>query len=330
MSTNFSKNILFTGAGFTKNFGGFLAKEMWSKIFNNPIVQTFPRIKKLLMDDFDYESIYHRILNENYSEDEKNVISDAILEAYRSLDNICSDWLFRNDAPNPVNIYGVNKLIERFAKGVNNKGFFFTLNQDLFVERHFNSSSSGLILPGVRKIPDAHKTIIKLPIENKDFINLPTESELESSATIFHSATIHYLKLHGSYGWISSKGLNRYVIAKDKEDQIASEPLLSWYFNIFRDVLTNPNLKLLIIGYGFRDAHINEIFARSIKEFDLKLYVISPSDQSNFIDSIRSVKFGDTLLHGLSGYFPYKLLEIFPADQSDSHAWEELIRCYFA
>jgi hypothetical protein len=31
-----SEIVLFTGAGFTKNFGGFLAKEMWSKIFNNP------------------------------------------------------------------------------------------------------------------------------------------------------------------------------------------------------------------------------------------------------------------------------------------------------
>jgi hypothetical protein len=325
-----SEIVLFTGAGFTKNFGGFLAKEMWSKIFNNPRVQSYPRVKKLLINDFDYESIYHRILNGNYSEDEKNVISDTILEVYRSLDNICSEWLFRSDAPNPVNISGVNKLIERFSAGANKKGFFFTLNQDLFVERYFNSTNSGLILPGVKKIPDAHKTIIKLPIENQDFIKLPTESELNGSTNNFYSATIHYVKLHGSYGWISSGGLNRYVIGKDKEDQIASEPLLSWYFNLFRNVLSNPNRKLLIIGYGFRDAHINEIFANSIKEFGLRLYVISPSDQSKFIESIRSIKYGDTLLQGLSGYFPYKLLDIFPADQSESHAWEELIRCYFA
>jgi hypothetical protein len=323
------ENVLFTGAGFTKNFGGFLAKEMWSKIFNNPSVQSYSRVKKLLINDFDYESIYHRILNGNYSEDEKNVISDTILEAYRSLDNICREWLFRNDAPNPVNIYGVNKLIERFSGGANKKGFFFTLNQDLFVERHFSSSNSGLILPGIKKIPDAHKTIIKLEIENQDFIKLPTDSELNGSTNNFYSATIHYVKLHGSYGWISSSGLNRYVIGKDKEDQIEAEPLLSWYFNLFRNVLSNPNRKLLIIGYGFRDAHINEIFANSIKDFGLKLYVISPSDQSKFIESIRSVEYGDILLQGLSGYFPYKLLDIFPADQSESHAWEELIKCYF-
>ena len=330
MLKNCSENVLFTGAGFTKNFGGFLAKEMWSKIFNDPHVQSYPRIKELLVNDFDYESIFHRILNANYSEDEKNVISASILEAYRSLDNICREWLFRNDAPNPVNIYGVNKLIERFSYDTNKKGFFFTLNQDLFVERHFSSINSALTLPGVKKIPDAHKTIIKLPLENQDFIKLPTDSELNGSANNFYSGTIHYVKLHGSYCWISSSGINRYVIGKDKEDQIAAEPLLSWYFNIFKNVLSNPNRKLLIIGYGFRDVHVNEIFANSVKDFGLKLFVISPSDQSKFIENIRSVEYGDILLQGLSGYFPYRLLDIFPPDQSESHAWEELIRCYFA
>lgn len=106
MTRDYSENILFTGAGFTKNFGGLLAKEMWSKIFNNPRVQIYPRIKELLINDFYYESIYHNILNGNYTEDEKHVISDAILETYRSLDDICREWTPRNDAPNPVNIYG--------------------------------------------------------------------------------------------------------------------------------------------------------------------------------------------------------------------------------
>ncbi len=50
--------ILLTGAGFTHNFGGFLAREMWSKIFNNPIVQASTEARKLLLDDFDFESIY--------------------------------------------------------------------------------------------------------------------------------------------------------------------------------------------------------------------------------------------------------------------------------
>jgi hypothetical protein len=330
MAKDYSENILFTGAGFTKNFGGLLGKEMWSKIFNDPTVQSYSRIRELLINDYDYESIYHKVLNGKYSEDEKKIISDAILSAYRSLDDICREWIFRNDAPNPVNIYGVNKLIERFSGGANRIGFFFTLNQDLFIERHFNSSNSGLIHPGgIKRIPDAHKIINKLPLKDRDFIKLPTDSELRGNGTKLHSTTIHYVKLHGSYGWLSSSGLDRYVIGKDKEDQIAAEPLLSWYFTLFRKALSDPCRKLLIIGYGFRDAHINRVFADSIRDFGLKLYIISPSDQSKFMETMRSVEYGKILLQGLSGYFPYTLFDMFPADQSDSHSWKELIKCYF-
>lgn len=329
MIKNTCEYILFTGAGFTKNFGGLLAKEMWSKIFNNSKIQRCPRIKNLIINDFDYESIYHKIINGNYTEEEKDLISNVILEVYRSLDDICREWTFRNDSPNPVNIYGVNRLIERFSGGPDKIGFFFTLNQDLFVERYFNSSITGLILPGVQKIPNAHKTTIKLPLENQDFIKLPTEDEVEDSSEKFHSATIHYVKLHGSYGWLNSGGLNRYVIGKDKESQIAGEPLLSWYYDLFRKVLSHQSRKILLIGYGFRDAHINEQMAKSITDFNLRLYVISPSEQSTFIDNLRSVECGETLLRGLSGYFPYKLLDIFPTDQSDSHAWGELLTVFF-
>jgi len=42
MPKDYSEHILFTGAGFTKNFGGLLAKEMWSKLFNNSKVQSYP------------------------------------------------------------------------------------------------------------------------------------------------------------------------------------------------------------------------------------------------------------------------------------------------
>lgn len=31
----YAENILLLGAGFTKNFGGLLASEMWAEIFNN-------------------------------------------------------------------------------------------------------------------------------------------------------------------------------------------------------------------------------------------------------------------------------------------------------
>ena len=327
----FKRNILFSGAGFTKNFGGLLAKEMWSKIYNNSEIQAHPRLKDLLLNDFDYESIYHKIIYGDYTDVEKASINKAIYHAYRVLDDICSEWTFRNDAPNPVNIYGVNKFIERFSGVKNEIGFFFTLNQDLFIERHFNTLNAAFIHPGVHKIPGVHKTTIGLPIERNDFINLPTLDELKNnSVNQLSKNAIHYIKLHGSFGWISSKGINSYVIGKYKEKQVADEPLLSWYFDLLTNALSKPDRKLFLIGYGFRDRHINEVIANSVKSYGLKLYIISPSNQSGFITDLRSIEYGKIILQGLAGYFPYTLLEIFPSDQSASHAWREILESYFA
>ena len=47
-----------TIAHLSKFFGAPLAIEMWATIFNHKIIQAQPRIKELMMDDFDYESIY--------------------------------------------------------------------------------------------------------------------------------------------------------------------------------------------------------------------------------------------------------------------------------
>ena len=51
MAPQISKNILLTGAGFTKNFGGFVATEMWEKIFNCSEVQDSPVLIDILRND---------------------------------------------------------------------------------------------------------------------------------------------------------------------------------------------------------------------------------------------------------------------------------------
>jgi len=329
----FARHILFTGAGFTKNFGGLLANEMWSKIFNNRRVQDHTRLMELLRTDFDYESIYHQVINGNYTNEEKDSINTAINESYKVLDDIVREWTFHSGAPYPVNIYGVNRFIERFS-GNHENGLFFTLNQDLFIERHFNSVMIALNLPGVAKIPDNHKTILKLPLENNDFKPLPTHDDLRAylKANPINSIlprTLNYIKLHGSFGWLSSTGTHMLVIGRQKESQISDEPLLSWYSSLFKEALSKPNRKLLVIGYGFIDHHINKVIVDSINDFNLKLYVISPSDQFAFFSKLKSIEHGEIIQQAVVGYFPYKLLDIFPQDQSESHAWREIVGSYF-
>lgn len=325
MQREYSQHILLTGAGFTKNFGGLLAKEMWSIIFNK--IQSYPRLKKVLFDNPDYESIYYEVMTGDYDDEERSAIDVAIFDAYRILEDIVCACKSGNGIPN---IYGVNKMIERFCGSRDELGFFFTLNQDLFVERHFNSTLKMLIHPGVPRIPDAHKIINRLPMDKEDFILVPTNDQLRNKPiNIVSNTTLHYVKLHGSFGWLSSNGSNCYVIGRKKEEKIADEPLLSWYFDLFTDVLSMPNRKLFVIGYGFQDSHVNEIIARSINNSNLKLYVVSPSPQSKLFSTLGEVEHGESILNGLSGYFPCTLLDIFPSDQSETHYWREIVKCYF-
>lgn len=254
MTRTIRKRILLTGAGFTKNFGGFLAKEMWSKIFNHNLVQGHQNLKNLLWNDWDYESIYHQVLSGEFSIQEKEDISAAILEAYAGLDDVVRNWTFSGGAPYPVNIYGVNRFIERFAGGNKEIGLFFTLNQDLFIERHFNAVMTGLSQPGIRRILDQYMINLQLPIGKVDYISLPTENMLQRNINNYLSGrTICYVKLHGSYGWKNSGGEERLVIGRDKESQIKDEPLLSWYFELFKNTMELDERKLFVIGYSFRD-----------------------------------------------------------------------------
>lgn len=330
-------NILLTGAGFTKNFGGFLADEMWAIIFNNPLILKQSKVRKLMLDDFNYESIYHKILSEQLSssieEDDKKAIKIAIPYAYERLDNRILSLI---GATNPININMVADLIKNFIGDRSRLSYFFTLNQDLLIERLFSTGlQKNLNLPG--DIPIKPNTGSdsdrKSPLKSTDFITLPSESEVDRKKTERLSQDVfHYIKLHGSYNWKSSDGSDILVIGLNKEEQINNEPLLKWYFDIFKEVLSKDGVRLFVIGYGFRDKHINEILSNSIQEHGLQLYVLSPQKPSEFMNSLYSpsVEKADIIYGGLCGYFPYDFLQVFPFNKSETEEYKMIKESFFS
>lgn len=328
-SASFSKNIILTGAGFTKNFGGHLADEMWALIFNHPKINQHSLIKELMLDDFDYESIYHRVLWEPtgklYNKEDREAMKNAVVEAYRELDN---SILTTGDSYT-ANLYRVNKLIERFFSDSDNKKIncFFTLNQDLFIERKYSSYGKPLTLPGV-KINLGSSLWKQQPLSNNDFVDLPNEEEIKKHVSSGLFNNLNYIKLHGSYNWKGPKGL---VIGVEKEEQIKSEPLLAWYFDIFEKALAQNGARLLIIGYGFRDKHINRIISDSINNNDLKLYILNPESPLNFKKRLETQgDIGERILQGLTGYFPYSLLQLYPSDQSETSISKFVVNILFS
>ena len=316
MSNNPKNLILLTGAGFTHNFGGFLAREMWSKIFNNPLVQANSEARSLLLNDPDFESVYTAKMQ--YNEDVIKIIRQAVVSAYKDLDNVVKGYLihYGRGTSTELDTHGIGSLISFLSERGSDKGWFFTLNQDLFMERFKGNRSPG--------------ALFTQPLDRSEGgdinpVTLPSESELNKIKTTLNNTS--YIKLHGSYGWISSKGGNQMVIGKNKVTDIAEEPLLKWYMELFESAVFEGNKKLLVIGYGFKDEHINHIILKGIKEYNLGLYIINPSDPQKFkkqlVDNLNNYD-STTIWEGLKGYFPYSLREIFPSHQNGSTVFDEI------
>jgi hypothetical protein len=355
-----TENILLLGAGFTKNFGGLLANEMWAEIFNNEKIQAQSRIKKLMLNDFDYESVYYSILggfedkNGVFGEkgkrvifraEEKYAIKIATKSAYEYIDKILMWYLISfgpecfDHKPKWLNV--VYQLLMNFGVTDNNS-FIFTLNQDLFIERFYQNPTKGspnknnipeLSIPGIEKSPEWFMNLYALlekssesvrngerdiqmceekeqfyKLKESDYYPLPDESLFNSiKDDLLNKGNFFLIKLHGSYHWKSSDGLDAMVIGRGKTEKIMKEPLLRYYFEIFKTILSQDKRRLLVIGYGFGDEHINGVISKAIKDHGLKLYILSPQSpeklKKELYEEPKKSEDTITIWNGISGYF---------------------------
>lgn len=330
-SVNYEINnfVLLTGAGFTLDFGGFLANEMWALIFNSPTLKDYPRIKSLMQNDFDYESIYYKVIDSNdFDGKEKKALTDAVFSAYKYLDDSVRKYRPSIIAGQIADISSaVSDFIGRFSglpknTGRNDtKGFFFTLNQDLLIERYF--SSLGLVTPYVGQ-PTIEIYQDKHYIESTCSRTLPATNIYLEKNNFLSSSKFFYVKLHGSWNWDSSDGTKKLVIGRNKINQINDEPVLKRYLEIFKEALSKGSIKLFVIGYGFGDEHINEIITNSIENNNLKLYVMNPFSPERFKNDLCNNRpYGGIIWSGLTNYYPYTL------SQASQEKYELIRDSYF-
>lgn len=285
-----AKNVLLTGAGFTKDFGGYLGDEMWAAILSQKEISKHSRLRQKLLSQINFEQAYHEVLeSKSFSSEEKFAFSDAVETAYRNMhrkvSTISTELYFRLTKPL------LRGLVLRFAGIEEKRGFIFTLNQDLLIEGSFNNNDLDyggrhLSTPGTTPPRGGFSGSLQPSLEDNDWVTLPDEKQLEPTRSSFLESSPQsnfvYIKLHGSYGWRSADGSNAMVVGGGKEERIAKEPLLAWYMDLFREVLAGPQCNLLVIGYGFQDSHINKLIADAITNDGLKVSVISPVSPKDF------------------------------------------------
>lgn len=316
----FKNTTLLTGAGFTANFGGFLAKEMWSKIFNNPKLNDAGNLKLELRKNFDFEELYSMVLGnriKNLHPYEYNVFTESLNEAYLAMDKVIREPSWKYYGVHPADL---RRFLDFFRESDQNEiATCFTLNQDLFMERNFGWQPAG---PAPMRYKGTFGNLDKEDINSDSLKRLPTQEEIKNYK-ISSSESFLYVKLHGSQKWVAADGRDTKVLGINKREAIERIPLLKWYFEIFEQSLFRNNVKLVVIGYSFRDDHINNCLVKAINEHGLKLYVISTEDPDKFsfrmkykypsgtaINEQDDVKL--PIWNAIEGYFPYKLKKILP------------------
>jgi hypothetical protein len=323
------RRFLLTGAGFSKNFGGPLATEVWAKIFNHHSVQQSERLRSLLLDNFDYEEVYHRVITGEYFPSDRNAMIGAVDEAYKAIDEALRDFSWGRNGAFFVDMYGIQEFIAGFAGSRREPGYFFNLNQDLFLERHYYNGPRPN-LPGIPHRQEWFTSHFRQPLAPEDFIAPPEGDDFKSIVeTGLPNSGFYYIKLHGSQNWRFASGGSAIVIGHGKEEQIQHHPLLAWYFDVFCRTLAIENARLMIVGYGFRDAHVNRAIADAIGSSGLSVHILSPQSPSDFRKMLESQERGKTIWGGLGGYYQYTLDELFPGDQSETASWRGMVTDFF-
>lgn len=302
--------VLLTGAGFTHNFGGYLATQMWEHIFNEAGIYKSARLQALMRGKkhkFDFEKLYATLRKEGGTDFE--TYQKSVTKVYSDLDEIVRRSL--DQSKHRVSLVGLRRWLGRRFSGLGErpkmKGFIFSLNQDLFFERQARDGFA-FALPGLP--PDAQPGAVQ---HTREIVPVRLPEQI-SAASIYSSLQDQNLiKLHGSCNWQSSNG-GVMVLGEGKMDSILQEPLLKIYSDLFESVLSRPGLQLWAIGYGFGDPHINACIARSIRNHGLRLCIIDYSRPNDFFKRLEKAPAGTDLIDGVSAFIANSLLGVFPMD----------------
>lgn len=300
---------LLTGAGFTHNFGGYLASQFWEHIFNLPITYQNPGLQLILKHrkyKYDFEEIYAVLREKN---DERfSLYMSALDEVYGEIDTLVQAAL--DQSQTDISLNELRKWLGRFSGGDKNAGYIFTLNQDLFFERHGGRGSEFIpAFPGAPSGSD-YSAVQRLSTIRK----IPLDKNITYAETVRHLGHINAIKLHGSCNWTSSvDGSGAMALGVNKHASIQQEPLLQHYLKLFEDVLLSGEVRQLwIVGYGYGDPHINRVIAEAFEKQDVKIMSIHPFRPDAFFQMLNGKVKGDPISLAVKGHYPNTLHGAFP------------------
>lgn len=259
--------ILLTGAGFSYNWGGMLASEVFSYLIGCDEIDD--ELRRLLWRDRNFEDVLAAL--QRATDDEGKRRYQLLVSALAGMFNgmgqafMQREFEFRNP---PDTRYSLQSFLARFDA-------IFTLNQDTLLEQKY------IPLVGPPKWGRAHLPGIKYlgspqltgSVYDRIAVMEPNPGDFQMPPGIQP-----YIKLHGSCNWNDGPSGGRILImGGQKAVSIGQFPILTWYHQQFRNMLMRAGARLMVIGYSFSDAHINDAIMVAIKRGDLKLFLVDPA-----------------------------------------------------
>lgn len=275
------KKLLLLGAGFSRNWGGWLASEAFEYLLGRPEILDNPEVTQLLWkykDAGGFEEVLAEIRRAWIRDNKKQQPNlEAIQAAIGQMFEDMNTGFFKLEGIEfqQDDARMVSSALTRFDA-------IFTLNQDLLLEHHYmndnvslrsgNRWSGGCRSPGVRPTPSQARDHLASFARN----DCPPEGD--HAAFKVDGQMQPYFKLHGSCNWTEMHGGPVMIMGANKAQDMTLSPLLMWYQTEFeRYLMEEPDSRLMVIGYSFRDTHINEVIFRAVREAGLKLFIIDPS-----------------------------------------------------
>jgi hypothetical protein len=264
-------HILLTGAGFTRNWGAWLASEAFEYLLGCPDVDD--ELRRELWTDQNkgsgFESTLGRLQQEASTRPAKqnlfNMLTRALVGMFNTMDLGLKgrDFEFQNDMR-----YQLGPFLARFDA-------IFTLNQDLFLERKYEPGMalynprrwSGFASPGLTGPAQPPSYDHDSAVTGRRMPLLPTAFAVAPSIQ-------PYFKLHGSSNWHDAAGGRVLIMGGNKTATIQNTALLRWYADQF-DQYLQRGARLMVIGYSFSDPHINKSIMDATKR-GLRVFIIDP------------------------------------------------------
>jgi len=268
-------HILLLGAGFSRNWGGWLAVEAFEYLLGCPEVDD--DLRNLLWKhrrQGGFESALGELQigfaqrRDQPTAGQLQKLEAAVSRMFGAMNEAFAriiDFEFQTAPAERTH------LLRTFLLGFD---AIFTLNQDLLLERHYLDGNIALMskrrwkgwqLPGTRCTARASgiedPTTKRCPVQPAEFA--------------ITDGLQPYFKLHGSSNWVDeSTGGPLLVIGGQKRSTIEQHRILAWTHQQFAEYLATPNTRLMVIGYSFSDDHINSTIADAAERGGLRLFIV--------------------------------------------------------